>query len=191
MPPRQPRLGSAPGAPCRLPRPGQCRNEPAVASSLDGVWSSTGSESLLGLTGAARMAPYVLFRGGWRLWLIASGGAVWSGRRCGCGLRCWPEPRHCSSDPACRLGYAVVLASAGGRAGTPAYPALMAACPPWVGRFAAGQRPARHRRGRFLRRRSGRGGLAWAGCSGHCVPGGEPGSAPLLLPCAAYASPLW
>ena len=97
---------------------------------LDGVWSSTGSESLLGLTGAARMAPYVLFS--W--WVAALADRFGRGRVVRQTL--WLRTALLAGTAALLVGpgvppwgYAVVLASAAVAAGTPAYPALMAAMP--------------------------------------------------------------
>ena len=90
-------------------------------------------------------------------------------------------------------GYAVVLASAAVAAGTPAYPALMAAMP------TVGSGSARRASGLLVTVEVASfvvgpavGAWPWAGSLRPLCAWWEPGSAPLrCLPCAAYASPLW
>lgn len=98
---------------------------------LTAVWDATGDEALLGVTGAARMLPYVLFS-----WWVAGVADRW-GRRRVVGLTLWARIGLLAGagivlltlSGAAALFVAVLLCALAVAAGTPAYPALVAGLP--------------------------------------------------------------
>lgn len=98
---------------------------------LAGVWSSTHSDTWLGLTGASRMLPYVL---------LSAVAGILADRFCRTSVLRWSAATRAVLLAGCAVawaqdtpGLAVVLAVLTVAAGTPAYPAAVAALPQLAG----------------------------------------------------------